>query len=201
MNKILIISGSHRNKGASHQVAQIIAEHASTMEPEIKADVLKIDDLPFWDEGMWGDPALAAHWSEWKEMAKQLEAADGFIFISPEYAGMVPPRLMNFLLLCSGKEVGHKPALAVTVSASRGGAYPVSQLRSYGYKNNHLCWIPDHIILRGTTDADMAALTDGESFNSRFLNYTLKMLNQYATALKGVRNSGLIDFQQFPYGM
>ncbi len=201
MNKILIISGSHRVKGASHQVAQIIEGHMPKLLPDCQTEIIKIDSLPFWDEGMWGNPELAQKWSVWTEIAEKLKAADGFIFVSPEYAGMVPPRLMNFLLLCSGKEVGHKPALAVTVSASRGGAYPVSELRSFGYKNNHMCWVPDHIILRGTTEADMMALTDGTSFNSRFLDYTLKLLDQYTTALKCVRNSSIIDYEQFPYGM
>jgi len=29
----------------------------------------------------------------------------------------------------------------VTVSAMRGGSYPVRELRMSGYKNNRLCWI------------------------------------------------------------
>jgi multimeric flavodoxin WrbA len=144
---------------------------------------------------------MALKWNQWNEMAKRLKAATGFIFISPEYGGMVPPRLMNFLLLCSGEELGHKPALAVGISAGRGGAYPITELRAYGYKNNHLCWLPDHLIIRNVEAIGLSELLDGQSSLNKTAVYSLRLLDQYARALTVVRASGVVDHEGFPYGM
>lgn len=103
------------------------------------------------------------------------------------------------MLLCSGEDIGHKPPLAVGVSASRGGAYPITQLRSYAYKNSHVCWIPDHLIIRNL-DAERDPFPEG-SHESRFALYCLKLLDAYATALKTVRQSGVVDHDEYPYGM
>ena len=61
---------------------------------------------------------------------------------------MATPGVKNFLLNCTADEVGHKPALIVTVSATRGGSYPVAELRMSGYKNNRLTWLPEHVIVQ-----------------------------------------------------
>ncbi|MCB1905163.1 MAG: NAD(P)H-dependent oxidoreductase, partial [Gammaproteobacteria bacterium] len=78
----------------------------------------------------------------------QLRASDGFVIVSPEWHGQVPSGLKNFFLLCSVRELGHKPALIVTVSSIDGGAYPVAELRMSSYKNNRICYIPEQIIVR-----------------------------------------------------
>ena len=61
---------------------------------------------------------------------------------------MVPSRLKNLFLFMNVATVGHKPALITTVSGSRGGAYPVVELRSSAYKNSRLCFVPEHLIVR-----------------------------------------------------
>src|SRR5690606_27158588 len=97
--------------------------------------------LPLWDESMWDkDPKWDLSWGP---IRKKLQNSDGIIIVSPEWAGMAPPGLKNFLLFCGNQDVGHKPALIVTVSSSMGGAYPNSELRMSGYKNNRICYIPD----------------------------------------------------------
>ena len=65
--------------------------------------------------------------------------------ISPEWAGMAPAHLKNFLLMCDGGELAHKPAQLIGVSSGMGGAYPIAELRMSGYKNNFLMWLPDHM--------------------------------------------------------
>ena len=126
---------------------------------------------------------------------------DGLIVVAPEYAGMVPPRLVNFLLLCSGEEVGHKPALAVGVSATRGGTYPIAQLRASSTKNNHMCWLPDHLILREARAVDTPDALTGTGYVARYAKYCIKLLGAYAKSLKEVRCAGIIDHGSFPYGM
>ena len=56
--------------------------------------------------------------------------------------------LKNFFLYTKHSELAHKPALIVSISAGRGGSYPVHELRTSSYKNNRLCYIPEHLIIR-----------------------------------------------------
>jgi azobenzene reductase len=201
MNDFVVVSGSHRSGGASHELACTFTRLLKATLPECSAEVIPINDIPFWDEGMWGDENLAAKWEDWRRIAERLKRADGLVIIAPEYAGMVPPKLSNFLLLCSGEEIGHKPALAVGVSSSRGGTYPITQLRSFGSKNNRLCWIPDHVIVRDLEDPAMSGLSDESSFIRRYVIHCCRLLDQYASALKAIRSSGVVDYGEFPYGM
>ena len=199
MSNLAIISGSHRETGNSHRIAKLISNlltrkgHDSTL--------INIQNLPLWDEGLWGKEPLAEKWSLWQPISQQLKDCDGLVVITPEYAGMASPLITNFLLMASPQEVGHKPGLLVGVSASRGGAYPIAQLRSFSSKNNYICWIPDHVIVRDVDDFLDEINTGKENYTSQKLEYALTILAQYAAALVQVRNSGELDYQRFPYGM
>jgi NAD(P)H-dependent FMN reductase len=201
MNKFIIVSGSHRVRGASGWIAQAMGELAEEHLPDGFVKHISLDKVPLWDEGLWGDPKDAPQWNAWRGIADELRTADGFIMVAPEYAGMVPPRLSNFLLLCSGEELGHKPALAVAVSASRGGTYPIAQLRAFSSKNNQLCWLPEHLILRNVPDDGPPPTLRGTGFEARYAVHCLKLLDRYATALKGVRAGADANAEAFPYGM
>jgi azobenzene reductase len=199
MSNLAIISGSHRETGNSHRVAKLVSTlltrsgHNSTL--------INIENLPLWDEGLWGKEPLAEKWTLWQPISQQLQACDGLVIITPEYGGMASPLISNFLLIASPQEVGHKPGLLVAVSASRGGAYPIAQLRSFSSKNNYICWIPDHVIVRDVEDFLNEINTGKENYTSRKLGYALTILTAYAAALVQVRNSGQLDYQSFPYGM
>jgi NAD(P)H-dependent FMN reductase len=199
--KLGIISGSHRDKSESDKVARYIQKECEKQGASTYLFSLSHNPLPLWDEGVWGnDPK----WKEiWGPIAAQLQGCDGFVVISPEWAGMVPPGLKNFLLLCSPAEVGHKPGLIVTVSSGIGGSYPVNELRTSSYKNNRLCYIPEHVIVRsvgemlGTEDPT----NDRDSGVRKRITFAVTLLRQYATALKGVRESGVINYKDFQFGM
>jgi NAD(P)H-dependent FMN reductase len=116
---------------------------------------------------------------------------------------MVPPGLKNFLLLCSASEVGHKPALIVSVSSGIGGSYPIAELRVSSYKNNRIVYIPEHVIVRNVADVlhgDVPSGERDESTRAR-LRYAIRILGEYARALASVRESGAIDHKTFPFGM
>ena len=51
-------------------------------------------------------------------------------------------------IACGSGEFAHKPGLIVSISSGNGGAYPISELRSSSYKNSHILWIPENIIIR-----------------------------------------------------
>jgi hypothetical protein len=119
---------------------------------------------------------------------------------------MATPGVKNFLLNCTATEIGHKPGLIITVSASRGGSYPVAELRMSGTKNNRLCWIPEHVIIHHAeqnlnSPDNSPELGKEDAMQRQRLRYALKVLAEYGQALKQVRASGVIDHKTFRSGM
>jgi multimeric flavodoxin WrbA len=201
--KIFVLSGSHRREAQSLKVANYIkALLASGSAPaEVSFFSLSGNPLPLWDEATGGAPDEL-----WDPISRELKAADALVLVTPEWSGMVTPGVKNFLLNCSVDEIGHKPGLIVTVSATRGGSYPVAELRMSSYKNNRICWIPEHVIVhhveRNFNSPDgTAGLEKEDALIRARLHYALRVLAEYAQALAGVRASGVIDHKTFRSGM
>ena len=201
--KFFILSGSHRAEAQSLKVANyvksvLLREHAGA---EVHLYSLGGNPLPLWDEASGGAPDAL-----WVPISAELKAADALVIISPEWSGMATPGVKNFLLNCTADEIGHKPALIVTVSASRGGSYPVAELRMSGYKNNRLAWIPEHVIVQHVGNnlnaPDGAAdISKEDALIRQRLRYALRLLEEYGKALRQVRASGVIDHKTFKSGM
>ncbi len=202
--KIAIISGSHRNNSQSLKVAKHIQKTLdNSADGETWLYSLESNPLPLWDEGVWDGE------EQWLELLnpikEQLSTCDAFVIITPEWHGQVPAGLKNFFLLFGKAELGHKPALIVSVSSGVGGSYPVAELRMSSYKNNRLCYIPEHVIIRDVE----SILNEDESKNDQHsdsyirerLQWTLNILKEYATALKLVRDSGATITEKFNNGM
>ncbi len=202
--KISVISASHRENSQSLKVARHIQR---TLEKDICEETwlysLQGNPLPLWDQRVWeNDPEWNSILAPLKE---QLASSDGFVFVVPEWHGQVPAGLKNFFLLFSKYELGHKPALIVTVSSADGGSYPVAELRMSSYKNNRICYIPDHLIIRHVEKVLNEDPKDNDSgadgyFRER-IEWNLKVLKEYAIALKQVRASGIIHNDKFKNGM
>lgn len=201
--KFFVLSGSHRVEAQSLKVANYIKsvltrEHAGS---ETFLYSLSGNPLPLWDEATGGAPDAL-----WDPISAELKSADALVVVSPEWNGMVPSGVKNFLLNCTADEIGHKPALIATVSATRGGSYPVAELRMSGYKNNRIAWIPEHVIFQHIEDnlnaADGAAdISKEDAYIRKRLRYALRLLEEYGKALKQVRTSGVIDHKTFKSGM
>ena len=202
--KIGIIVGSHRKDSQSAKVGRFLNGILSSMD-NVNGWTLDLGKtpLPLWDEALWSN---GAQWAELPALKAELDACDGFVVIAPEWHGMVPAALKNFFLLWAATgELSHKPALACAVSASDGGAYVIAELRMSSYKNNRLCWIPEHLIARhvktlGNGDDALNDASTHDPFQQRAL-YALKLLVAYADALGPVRAAGLIDHETFMNGM
>lgn len=203
--KISIISGSHRNPSQSEKVARYLENTLSSEFTDVEPCVYALADnpLPLWDQTLWEDNA------EWNQrlapLKQQLTESDGFIIIAPEWHGQVPAGLKNFFLMFNRFEMGHKPALIVTVSSADGGAYPVAELRMSSYKNNRLCYIPEQLVLRNIEKIlnEDAADNDEDAdvyFKER-ISWTLGILRGYAVALKSMRESTEIHNDKFGNGM
>ena len=201
--QIAIIAGSHRKDSQSSRVGAYIAKDLAHIDSSATVDTIDLagNPMPLWDESVWqGDSQLAALW---KPCRDKMRKADGFVIISPEWAGMVPPGLKNLLLFAGPKEVGHKPALIVAVSASKGGSYPVNELRTSGYKNNRLVYIPEHVLVQDVADVLVGETPTSErdAWLRRRIEFADRILLEYAKALAPIRSSGLTEHAEFPYGM
>lgn len=204
--KITIISGSPRHNSQSikvaHHIEKALLNNQQVAETETYLYSLAGNPLPLWDESIWaGD-------QQWKDrlapISQQLTSSDGFVIIAPEYHGQVPAGLKNFFLMWK-HELSHKPALIVGVSSSDGGSYPVAELRMSSSKNNRICYLPEHLIIRhvesvlNDNPADNNESTD-HYFRQR-IDWSLAILKQYAIALKQVRDSGVTATDSFGNGM
>lgn len=201
--QILIIVGSHRRNSQSTRVGAYVARDLARIDPTVTVDTIDLggNPLPLWDESVWqGGSDLAALWKPYRD---RMRKADGFVIISPEWAGMVPAALKNLLLFAGPKEVGHKPALIVAVSASRGGSYPVNELRTSGYKNSRLLYIPEHVLVHDVADVLVGDTPAGDrdAWLRRRIEFADRILLEYAKALAPIRASGLTEHADFPYGM
>ncbi len=198
--KIGIISGSHRSSSNSGKTAEFCRNVLSGKN--ISSYILNLEKnrIPQWEEEFWNK---TDEWVKiWNPISSELKECEGFIIISPEYGGMVPSALKNFFLFCSS-EMAHKPGLIISVSSGRGGSYPVAELRMSSYKNSHICYIPEHVIIR---DANNMLKTDGSAsqddiYIQERIQYCLNILVGYSSALTEVRKQNLIDLKKYPNGM
>ena len=201
-----IICGSHRNGSQSAKVGNWLKKAIERSGHSASITDLSHSALPLWDEGVWAkDPKWV---SIWNPIEDRLKAADSLVIISPEYAGMASPAIKNFFLFCGGPLVAHKPALLVAVSSGTGGSYPIQELRGSSYKNCRILYVPDHLIIRGVEGlmnddqpSKNFAKDSVEHIVRARAEYSLTMLELYSTALKPVRESSQLNFQDFPFGL
>lgn len=198
-----IIVGSPRPNSQSGRVGRFLAAKLHGKGHGHYLLDLKDNPIPLWaGEGYTINDELQALWQPYSE---RLAACDGFIIITPEWGGMATPHIKNVLMYCSAGELAHKPGLIVSVVASKSGAYPVSELRSFSAKNNQLVYIPDHLIVRWAVNLALEEpgkdMHETEQDTLKRLNYSLDTLIAYTKALKGVRESGVVDVKTYPFGM
>ena len=198
--KISIIAASHREKSESKRVSDIIQLRLKELSQNLDCFSLDLAEssLPLWSpekkngNGVWGDT--------WKKISNNLIQSDGFIFIVPEYGGMATPSAKNLFLLCGEGELAHKPSLIVSVSSGNGGAYPIADLRSFSYKNTHIMWIPENIIIRNVDQFNPGShgKVIPEWLDNR-IEYTLRLLLAYSINMEPLRN--IINRKDFGNGM
>ncbi len=203
--KITIISGSHRQNSQSTKIAKAMQSALDALPQCDESYLFDLADnpLPLWDEGIWNGDA------KWQALlgpiSEQLASSDAFIVIAPEWHGMAPAGLKNFFLMWGKGELAHKPALIVTVSSADGGSYPVAELRMSSYKNNRICFLPEHLIVRNVesvfNDDDKDNNPSAQPYFDDRLDYCLKQLLTYGEAFKQIRASDAVSLETYGSGM
>ena len=198
--KISIISSSHRINSESKKISDFLEINLLNLNNSLDIFSLDLADslLPLWSpdkknsEGVWGET--------WDQISKNLESSDGFILVVPEYGGMATPAAKNIFLLCGNGEFAHKPGLIVSISSGNGGAYPIAELRSSSYKNTHIMWIPENIIIRNVEEFNPGAHSKNipEWLDGR-IDYVLRLFLAYASNMKPLRK--LVNRKDFGNGM
>ncbi len=124
MTKLLGLCGSLRAASASAAVARALAEN---LAPRATLEMARIGDLPHYNADIDGGAPVA-------RLIAQIEAADGLVFVTPEYNYSVPGVLKNAIDWASRPAYQsvfkHKPSLVITVSGGAlGGARAQSHLK------------------------------------------------------------------------
>ena len=196
--KVVVVVGSQRTPSASARVGQYVALQ---LEDQFTASTFVLElataGLGFWDTDF--SSKSGPQWQAWAPVSDQLKMADSLVFVFPEWGGMAPPIMKNFMLLASKDEIGDKPALLVSVSSGMGGSYPIAELRASAGKNNRVCIVPDHMIVRKVDEVLPDAMTCAPEIRDR-LRYHLANLLLYADALAKVRKSVVYD-PRYKFGL
>lgn len=124
---ILVIFGSTRQGRRGEKVVKWLTEQLSTRN-DVSFEVVDLRDLPlsFFDSPV--SPARGQIAPEAEGWAAQVERAEGFIFVSPEYNHGYPAVLKNAIDHLYLQWV-HKPAAIVTYGGSAAGYRAAEQLR------------------------------------------------------------------------
>jgi Predicted flavoprotein len=120
MTRIALLVGSLRKDSQTLKLAQALTKLA----PEgMEFDFVQIGDLPFFNEDLDTDTPPAS----WTRFREEVKAADGVLFVTPEYNRSLPAALKNALDVGSrpyGQSVWNdKPAGIVTASPSGLGGF------------------------------------------------------------------------------
>ena len=198
--KISIICASHRINSESKKISDFLKNNLLNLNNSL--DIFSLDlaktPLPLWSsdkknaKGVWGET--------WSSISKNFESSDAFILVVPEYGGMATPAAKNIFLLCGNGEFSHKPGLIVSVSSGNGGAYPIAELRSSSYKNTHIMWIPENIIIRNVEEFSPGSHGKNiPDWLDERIDYVLNLLLAYAFNMKPLRT--IINRKDFGNGM
>lgn len=192
--KLLVINGSVRENRVTPRVGKWVERHTRTLLEDIKTEVVDLGDLslPMFDEAisplMNPDRDPTGKVKEWLEM---LKAADGYIFITPEYNHSVPSGLKNAIDYID-RQIMKKPFMVVG-HGGVGGARATEQLKLMLNANIGAVPIPLTVPIIGFIGYEDLISTKGEANTEpvRKLEGTLKqgleLLKWYMEALKNAQ--------------
>ncbi|NAT74315.1 ACP phosphodiesterase, partial [Pseudomonas syringae pv. actinidiae] len=124
VHTIAVLVGSLRKESINRKIALALAKLAPAT---LKLNIIEIGDLPLYNEDIDGDSPPPAY-SVFRE---QLGAADGVLFVTPEYNRSVPGALKNAI------DVGSRPYGKSAFSGKPGAVISASPGAVGGFGANH----------------------------------------------------------------
>ena len=191
-----IIIGSHRKDSQSGKVGKFIKQRIENQDKS--AEIISLEENPL---PLYGDDSKAGK-NIFEPFRKTLKEASSLVVITPEWNGMATPGIKYFFLHTSKEDVGHKPALLVGVSAGRGGAYPIAEMRSSSYKNPRVLYIPEHLIFRKVEEIlnEKIPVNKNDEYMRKRTEFALSVLFEYEKATLQMNRTKLFD-KNFGNGM
>lgn len=159
--KIAILVGSLREGSINRKIAQSIC---AMRDDNLDCSMVEIGDLPLYNQDLDGNPP-----EQWVRFRERVAAADGVLFVTPEYNRSVPGVLKNAIDIGS-RPYGHsvfdkKPAAIVTASPGAIGGFGANHhLRQSCVFLNMPMMLQPEAYLGGVTDDSFDAdgcLKDG----------------------------------------
>ena len=121
---IAVLVGSLRKESINRKVAQALAQLAPA---NLKLNIVEIGELPLYNEDLDGATPPAAYTT----FRQQVAAADGVLFVTPEYNRSVPAALKNAI------DVGSRPYGQSAWNGKPGAVISVSPGAIGGFGANH----------------------------------------------------------------
>ncbi|NMX93626.1 MULTISPECIES: NAD(P)H-dependent oxidoreductase [unclassified Pseudomonas] len=121
---IAVLVGSLRKESINRKVAQALAQLAPA---NLKLSIVEIGELPLYNEDLDGATPPSAYTT----FRQQVAAADGVLFVTPEYNRSVPAALKNAI------DVGSRPYGQSAWNGKPGAVISVSPGAIGGFGANH----------------------------------------------------------------
>ena len=121
--KIAIIVGSLREGSLNRKVARSIC---AIRNDNLDCSMIEIGDLPLYNQDLDGSPP-----EQWTRFRREVGAADGVLFVSPEYNRGIPGVLKNAI------DVGSRPYGQSVFDKTPGAIVTVSPGSIGGFGANH----------------------------------------------------------------
>jgi NAD(P)H-dependent FMN reductase len=195
--KIGVLAGSNRAASESGRIARWFA-HEIDGRDGIESELVDFHDTPisFVPEEIWG-----GHDANFNAIKTALAQCDAFVVIAPEWGGAASPVIRNALLFLGSAVFADKPVYLVGVATGRGGLRPILEIRSFSYKNNYACYIPEWLVASECDKHFTGDSADDDDYLVKRARYGLDTLVAYATALKTVRAAHPRDLETYKFGM
>lgn len=139
--KLVILSGSTRNRSTSRKVAvsvQQMAERSQCFDDIELLDFAKLS-LPIWDRTLKGE--LTEWREEWQSVTDKMQGADAIIIVSPEWEEVC---LENFYAFCQLDGLPLIPGAVLRIGSNCRGAYSSTDLWMTNFCHNSACLLLDH---------------------------------------------------------
>lgn len=196
---ISIIVGSQRTDSQSSKVGHYIEKTLKNVYAYSDVNIINVNQLalPLWSAGEHET------YTPWLSASDILKKSSAFVMISPEWDGMASPAIKNFFNYCRSRELFHKPALLIAVSAGQGGSYPIAELRMSSYKNSRVCYLPEHVIVRHVEEVfnHEEAINENDVLIRDRLQYALNIFLCYEKAFKQIDVKSFSDEPCYQSGM
>ena len=120
---VAVLVGSLRRDSVNRKLAHALAELAP---PALSLDIVEIGRLPLFNGDHEATPP-----AEWSEFRTRIDAADGVLFVTPEYNRSVPAALKNAI------DVGSRPSGRSVWNGKPGGVVTATTGQLGGFGANH----------------------------------------------------------------